>query len=128
MKTLRIVGFSLLLLSALLVSLPASWADWGLRRISHERLRLADCSGTLWRGSGILTRLESGAIAPLVLVTWRFQPMALTAGEARWRLTLDSDQGEGAVTLDWSGWRHSDLEALQQDDDLPDPLLDGVGA
>jgi len=128
MKMRRIVGFGLLLLSAALVSLPASWADWGLRRVSHERLRLSACSGTVWRGSGILTRLESGSIAPLALVTWRFQPMALTTGEARWRLTLDSAEGEGAVTLDWSGWRQSGFESLLQDEDPADAALDGAPA
>ncbi len=56
------------LLSALLVVAvfaPAAWVDYGLDRASLGRVRLADASGTVWRGEGRLVLAEPRLAAPM---------------------------------------------------------------
>jgi general secretion pathway protein N len=55
------VGALFTALVVLILSAPASFADVGLNEATEGRLRLADASGTLWRGKGKLVLADLGA-------------------------------------------------------------------
>jgi general secretion pathway protein N len=55
------VGALFTALVVLILSAPASFADVGLNQATEGRLRLADASGTLWRGKGKLVLADLGA-------------------------------------------------------------------
>ncbi len=77
----------LLIVAALVFFAPASLLDSALGRASRGQWRLAETTGTLWNGSGMLTHTAQGAVlAPL---RWNFEPVALLEGAARWRLLAD---------------------------------------
>ena len=66
---------------------PASWADLVLRRASYDRVRLADATGTLWRGEGRLVLLDGSPGAEVAEgfalpgpLRWELRALALLAG------------------------------------------------
>ncbi len=60
-STFVAVGAFFTALVVLILSAPASFADVGLNQATQGRLRLADASGTLWRGKGKLVLADLGA-------------------------------------------------------------------
>ncbi|HVL57705.1 MAG TPA: type II secretion system protein N [Burkholderiaceae bacterium] len=68
---------------------PASFADRAVARISDGRLRLADTSGTVWRGAGRLVLSDPQDSAPRTTlagvvipgaIRWQLSPRALLVG------------------------------------------------
>ncbi|MDR0770918.1 MAG: type II secretion system protein N [Burkholderiales bacterium] len=87
MRTFLKIFLALLLIAvALIVFAPASLLDRGLDKTSRGQWRLAETSGTLWNGSGMLVHAQGAVLTPL---RWRFEPSALLSGAARWRLLAD---------------------------------------
>ncbi len=85
-----------------IVSIPASVIDSNLAKATHEEWRIAETSGTIWQGNGMLMRAPSTLIAP---VRWRFEPSALLEGAARWRLegTQETPSLSAILTIRKSG-------------------------
>lgn len=105
---LAVLGGVALLAAALVVTVPASLLDARLASISGDRVRIADATGTLWRGSGDLVASGSGVREH---IAWRLEPWALLRGEARGTITTDVDRGGSFVVsrnrvelegLDWA--------------------------
>ncbi|MDR2173342.1 MAG: type II secretion system protein N [Burkholderiales bacterium] len=107
MRTLlKIVLTLLLIIAALVFFAPASLLDSGLDRASKGKWRLAETTGTLWNGSGMLMHTqghEQGAV--LTPLRWRFEPSALPSGTARWQLLADETTPRltGVLTLGRKG-------------------------
>ncbi|MCL2309769.1 MAG: type II secretion system protein N [Proteobacteria bacterium] len=99
---LKIFAALLLIVAALIFFAPASLLDSGLDRASNGKWRLAETTGTLWNGSGMLTHTQGAVLAPL---RWRFEPSALLNGAARWRLLADETTPRltGMLTLSKKG-------------------------
>ncbi|MDR2711010.1 MAG: type II secretion system protein N [Burkholderiales bacterium] len=85
-KFLKLFLVLLLIVAALIFFAPASLLDRSLDRASHGQWRVAEASGTLWNGSGMLTYAQGTVLTPL---RWRFEPSALLNGAARWRLLAE---------------------------------------
>ncbi|MCL2296783.1 MAG: type II secretion system protein N [Proteobacteria bacterium] len=100
MRTLLKIFLALLLLiAALIFFAPASLLDSGLARASSGKWRLAESTGTLWNGSGMLTHAQGAVLTPL---RWRFEPSALLGGAARWQLLADQTTPRLTGTLTFS--------------------------
>lgn len=69
----------LLLVAAFLAFAPASLADARLAAATSGRLRLADATGTVWHGAGVLTDAHGMWRLPLA---WRASPLAALRGVA----------------------------------------------
>lgn len=80
---LKIFAVLVILIIVFVVSIPASVIDSNLAKATNDEWRVAQTSGTIWRGGGMLTRTPNTMIVP---VHWRFEPSALLRGAARWRL------------------------------------------
>jgi hypothetical protein len=84
-------GVMLVILAAVALA-PASLLDARLDAISGGRARIANASGTLWKGSGELI-LQSGERRS---VAWRIDPWQLLRGEVRGTFANDGDPRHGA--------------------------------
>ncbi|MFA6921370.1 MAG: type II secretion system protein N [Gallionella sp.] len=84
----------------LLITAPASWLSPLIRHISHEKLSLANCQGTLWHGSAT-PALHIGKNSTLALHTlnWKFKPQALLRGQFQTELSWDDLQTATPMTL-----------------------------
>jgi general secretion pathway protein N len=69
----------LLIVAAFLAFAPASLADARLAAATDGRVRLADATGTVWRGAGVLTDAHGTWRLPLA---WRASPLAALRGVA----------------------------------------------
>ncbi|MDR2243953.1 MAG: type II secretion system protein N [Burkholderiales bacterium] len=96
---LKIFFFLWIIIAALIVFAPASLLDSGLDRASRSQWRLAETTGTLWNGSGMLMH-NQGAV--LTSLRWRFEPSALLGGAARWQLLADETVPRLTGTLTFS--------------------------
>jgi general secretion pathway protein N len=103
-----VAGGVVLLAAALIVAAPASLLDVRVASISGDRVRIANASGTIWRGSGDLVASGSGMREH---IAWRLEPWALLRGEARGTIMTDVDRGGSFVVgrdrielegLDWA--------------------------
>ncbi|MDR0250894.1 MAG: type II secretion system protein N [Burkholderiales bacterium] len=92
----------LLIIAALIFFAPASLLDSGLDRASRSQWRLAETTGTLWNGSGMVMHTQGAVLTPL---RWRFEPSGLFRGTVRWRLLADETVPRltGALTLSRKG-------------------------
>ena len=66
-----------LLVAAFAAFAPASLADARLDAATRGRLRLADATGTVWRGAGVLTDAHGTWRLP---IAWRASPLAALRG------------------------------------------------
>jgi general secretion pathway protein N len=99
-----VIVFVVMILAAIFHA-PASWLDELAARATHDRLRLAQASGTLWQGQASVTlrldgsaagpghREERGSASPSGLVLpqalqWRINPFALLAGGPAFELSM----------------------------------------
>ncbi len=110
MRTFLKIFIVIIILAAIfIVSTPASVIDSNLAKATQEQWRIAGASGTIWRGSGVLTHAPNTIIAPL---QWRFEPSALLKGAARWRLTGEQETPSINATLTASR-KGIEIEGLQ---------------
>jgi len=86
---------------------PASLLDPMLAWASGGRLHLAEASGSLWDGGGMLYYQGEREALPMSRLAWRFEPRVLRSGELAWR--LDSPSQQGRLTLDRQGVRIEQL-------------------
>ncbi|MDR1530239.1 MAG: type II secretion system protein N [Burkholderiales bacterium] len=80
---IKILIILIILAAVFIVSIPASVLDSNLAKATREEWRLAQTSGTIWKGSGMLVRAPDTIVIP---IHWRFEPSALLRGMARWHL------------------------------------------
>ncbi|MEP7327684.1 MAG: type II secretion system protein N [Betaproteobacteria bacterium] len=73
-----VVACALLLLGAVLVTMPAALVDGRLAAMTAGKLRIADATGTLWRGQGALTDATNSWQLPL---TWNVDAVSMLRGE-----------------------------------------------
>ncbi|MDR0250232.1 MAG: type II secretion system protein N [Burkholderiales bacterium] len=110
-----------LIIAALIFFAPASLLDSAIDRASRGQWRLAETTGTLWNGSGMLMHTQGAVLTPL---RWRFEPSALLEGAARWRLLADETTPRltGALNLSRKGIGLDDL-SLHTSAAVLQPLL-----
>jgi general secretion pathway protein N len=89
------------------VAAPASLMDVGLARASGGQLRLAEASGSVWQGGGMLYYQGEREALPSSRLAWRFEPRALRSGELAWQ--VDSPGRQGRVALGVRGVRLEQL-------------------
>jgi general secretion pathway protein N len=77
-RTALVVALVVLLLVAVAVFAPASLLDARLDAATQGRLRLADASGTVWRGRGVATNAQRTWSLPL---GWKVDPLRLVRGD-----------------------------------------------
>ena len=95
-----IVIVFLIAMIAVIFHAPASWMDELAARVTQDRLRLAQASGTVWHGKAfVLVKLQksakedisssktSGFVLPEPL-QWRINPFALLAGGSALELSM----------------------------------------
>ena len=93
---LAVAAGAILLALALLLTAPATLLDRRIDALSAGRVRLANATGTLWRGSGELVLLPSGTRLPLL---WRTDPWPLVRGEIHSTIGFDVDAPPSAVLV-----------------------------
>lgn len=86
-KTLAAAGYFIIVL---LVTAPASLLDGIIQHMSHHRLSLANCQGTIWRGSAtpLFLNGKNSSIA-LHTVHWSLRPQALLQGQIKAVMSWD---------------------------------------
>ena len=84
----------------LLVTAPASLLDALIQRISHERLSLANCQGTIWHGSATPI-LHTGKESTIALHTlhWQVSAQALLLGKLKVKLGWDDTESVAPMEL-----------------------------
>lgn len=84
----------------LLATAPASLLNTVIHRISHEKLMLANCQGTIWHGSAT-PLLLTGKNTNLALHTlqWSIRPQALLHGQLYAEMTWDNLQPGATMRL-----------------------------
>lgn len=84
----------------LLITAPASLLDPVVRRISHEKLSLANAQGTIWQGSAtpVLQLAENSDIA-LHTLNWKIRLQALLNGQFVAELGWDGQKSATAMKL-----------------------------
>lgn len=128
----RVLGWTALGILVVLVTLIATWpATWVARMLaeaSHQRVILADATGTIWHGAATVA-LRAGADSQQATVLpgrlhWRLAPAALLTGRAIVTLTHDTALPAPVhMTVRSDGWQTSAGNL-----DLPAALLQGIGA
>ncbi len=84
----------------LLVTAPASLLDALIQRISHERLSLANCQGTVWHGSATpILHTEKASTLALHTLQWRIIPQALLLGKLKAELAWDNTESVAPMEL-----------------------------
>lgn len=84
----------------LIVELPATMVDAGLRSATEGRLRIAEARGTLWSGSGQFEMRDTGGRAGVVKsIAWRVSPASLLRGRLACELELDQAPKRIPVTI-----------------------------
>ena len=99
MRHLALLSIAYLMLM-LLVTAPASLLDPLVRRISHEKLSLANTRGTIWQGSAtpVLHVGENREIA-LHTLNWKIRLLSLLSGRLGAELGWDGQKSEPAMAL-----------------------------
>lgn len=105
-----IVAAGLMLLLALIAMAPATLADGRVAAATDGRLRIADATGTIWRGAGALTDAGNTWQLPLA---WSVAPAALARGALDVTLApvRDGTQPRGAIAISTSGAALTDFRA-----------------
>lgn len=111
---------------------PASFADFALQRLSEGRLRVADASGTVWRGAGRLVIADqqapaqgatlSGVVIPGA-IRWQLSPRALLVGLLDARIEHESMRRPVLLT-----GRPGELRLSPASVSLPPVQLDRLGS
>jgi general secretion pathway protein N len=95
MRTAIAVGAAAVLLAiALAVMAPATLLDARIAALSGGRMRIANASGTLWKGSGELVLMPVGTRRPL---SWRLDAWPLLRGDIRGVVAGDGQSGQEAT-------------------------------
>ncbi len=121
---------------------PASWVDWIVAKASSGRVRIAETSGTLWRGSGRIVLADTGALQrsdkaggvllPNSLLTgvvipgrcnWTISPWPLLLGRLQMQLKLEN-MGQPVVIQG----NHLQLTGSAGGFDLPQVRMDQLGS
>ncbi len=105
-----IVAAGLLLAFALVAMAPAALIDGRLAAATDGRLRVADATGTVWRGTGALTDAGNTWQLPLA---WSVAPAALARGVLNVTLAplRDAAQPRGAIGISTTGIALTDFHA-----------------
>lgn len=79
-RTLFAIGFGVYA-AGLIVQVPATLVDAGLRQASSGRLRLAQAQGTIWAGAGLMEIRDVGGRNAIAKdIAWRVLPETLWRG------------------------------------------------
>jgi general secretion pathway protein N len=105
-----IVAAGLILLIAMIGIAPATLADGRLAAATDGRLRIAEATGTVWRGAGALTDAGNTWQLPLA---WSVAPAALVRGalEVTMAPVRGAAQPKGLIALTPSGMALTDFRA-----------------
>ena len=71
----------------LILTLPAYWADWLVKRASNGTVRIQQSEGTLWNGSGNLVIQSAGREHLQTRIAWELQTLRLFTGKLQARLS-----------------------------------------
>ncbi len=95
----------------LIVTLPATFFDAGMRRASDGRVRLAEAQGTVWSGAGQLEILDRGGQTGVAKrIAWRLLPGSLLRGHAMYEVNLDQSAKHFPAAISVSQVELSDAE------------------
>jgi general secretion pathway protein N len=96
---------------ALLAMAPATLADFGLRQVTGERMRLAGARGTLWSGSAhVEVRDAMGRTALSKPLAWRLRPSHALHGELAYELVLQPGSPPAWLIASWAKLELADAE------------------
>jgi len=93
---LAFVAGAILLAFMLVLTAPAALLDRRIDALSAGRVRLANATGTLWKGSGELVLLPGVTRLP---VFWRAELWPLARGEVRAAIGFDPDVPQSAAVV-----------------------------
>jgi len=103
----------------LIVTLPATVVDAVIRRLSHDRVAVAEARGTLWTGSGQLEFRNADLRTGIAQgIGWNFLPQMLLRARLGWEVELAASRGHTIVSL-----TPSRVEFLNADIQLPAAAL-----
>lgn len=106
----------------LIVTMPATFVDAGLRRVTDGRVRLAEAHGTLWAGGGQIEILDAnGRTGVAKDFAWRIRPASLLRAQLAYEVALDQATRNFPVTITLSR-----IELADAGVSLPATVL-GVG-
>jgi hypothetical protein len=115
-----LVAFTLVLLAAVALFAPAALLDARLDSSTQGRLRLANATGTVWNGRGIVTDAQRTWSLP---VGWKVDPLAILRGDRL--LTLQAAEG-GDLPRGDIAWRDGTLTVNGVAFTLPAMAMNGM--
>lgn len=88
---MRIVALLVVAPIMVIATTPATWVDQLVRMASHDDWRVGGCTGSIWRGGGVLNVIDpvSRQWRPWLKLDWTFMPTRLLQGRLAWQLTTD---------------------------------------
>jgi hypothetical protein len=115
-----LVAFTLVLLAAVALFAPAALLDARLDSSTQGHLRLANATGTVWNGRGVVTDAQRTWSLP---VGWKVDPLALLRGDRL--LTLQAAEG-GDLPRGDIAWRDGTLTVNGVAFTLPAMAMNGM--
>ena len=123
MSRWRLIGFGLGAYAlGLIAAAPATLIDSSLRQASSGGLRLAEASGTLWSGTGLIEIRDANRRSGIAKsIAWSVRPAYLLRGKLLYEVALDHAAQHFPVTIS-----PSRIEVTDADVGLPAAAL-GLG-
>ena len=123
MSRWRLIGFGLAVYAlSLIATAPAALIDARLDQASAGGLRLAEASGTLWSGTGLIEIRDANRRSGIAKsVAWRVRPAYLLRGQLLYEVELDHSARRFPVSIS-----PSRIEVADADINLPAAAL-GLG-
>jgi hypothetical protein len=115
-----LVAFTLVLLAAVALFAPAALLDARLDSSTQGHLRLANATGTVWNGRGVVTDAQRTWSLP---VGWKVDPLAILRGDRL--LTLQAAEG-GDLPRGDIAWRDGTLTVNGVAFTLPATAMNGM--
>jgi len=106
-KLFACIAALVIVVGATLAFAPAALVDARLAAMTGGRLRIAEASGSLWRGRGVLADSQGVARLPL---RWQSTPVALAGGGFDATITLASNPAPTRLRLERDRARLSGLD------------------
>ncbi|MFY9327465.1 MAG: type II secretion system protein N [Georgfuchsia sp.] len=123
MRRWRLTGLGLVAYAlGLIATAPATLIDARLEQSSAGALRLAEASGTLWSGTGLIEIRDANRSRGIAKsIAWNIRPAYLLRGKLRYEVTLDHAAQHFPVTVS-----PSQIEVISASINLPAATL-GLG-
>lgn len=103
MRCLSLAAVLFAYLLGLIATLPATFLDTRLQRISNGTLRISEAQGTLWSGTGQFEiRDENQRAGVAKRVEWRLLPNSILHGNLQYEITVDRLAKSLHLTMLWS--------------------------